>query len=93
MSLLKRLFGGGGSDVGGRPATEPEDFGDFRIYPEPQKDGAGFRIAARIEKDFGDETKVHHLIRADVISDRDECVAATIAKCKQLIEQQGDRIF
>ena len=93
MSLLKRLFGGGGSDGNGVAAAEPETFGDYRIFPEPQKDGAGYRIGARIEKDFGEETKVHHLIRADVIADYDECVSATVAKCKQLIEQQGDRIF
>lgn len=94
MSFLKKLFGGAGNgDGGGSKGPEPEMHGDFRIYPQLQKDTGGYRIAARIEKDFGDETKIHHLIRADVIASEDEATSATITKAQQLIDQQGDRIF
>jgi hypothetical protein len=66
---------------------------DFRIFPAPIKDGAGFRIAARVEKDFGSETKVHQLIRADTRTSMDEAAEASTQKAKQAIDQLGDTIF
>ncbi|NBD29287.1 MAG: hypothetical protein GVY31_04515, partial [Alphaproteobacteria bacterium] len=66
MSLLKKLFGGSGD-----PPKEPrvEDYNGYRIYPAPLKEQGGYRIAARIEKDIGGETRTHTLIRADVVAD------------------------
>ena len=88
MSLLKKLFGGGA------PAeAEPEIYKDFRIFPTLQKESDGYRISARIEKDVNGETKVHSLIRADTIASKDEATAATMAKAKQLIDEQGDALF
>ena len=78
MSILSRLFGSGGG--GGGSAPEPEVYNDFRIYVEPAKEAAGYRISARIEKDVDGETKVHHMVRADVISGEDEARQATLAK-------------
>lgn len=91
MSLLSKLFGGSGG--GEAKGPEPVTHGDFRIFAEPAKEPGGYRINGRIEKDFDDETKVHHLIRADVIASLDDCVEATVNKCRQIIDQQGDRIF
>lgn len=91
MSLLSRLFGGGGG--GGASGPEPEDYKGFRITPEPQKEGAGYRIAARIEKEVGGEMKSHSLIRADVISAKDEAETASVNKAKQMIDEQGERLF
>ena len=90
MSLLKKLFGGSG---GAPEETRVEDHNGYRIYPEPVKEQGGYRIAARIEKDVDGETKTHTLIRADVVADHDQAIAATIQKCQQVIDQQGDRIF
>ena len=90
MSLLKKLFGGSENAPG---ESKVEDYNGYRIYPEPVKEQGGYRIAARIEKDMGGETKTHTLIRADVVADRDQAIAATIQKCQQVIDQQGDRIF
>jgi hypothetical protein len=89
MSLLKRLFGGGAS----KPQTEPVEHNGYRIFPEPQSTSGGHRIAARIEKDFGTETKTHHMIRADVISNREEVESAIVNKARQVIDEQGDQIF
>jgi len=90
MSLLKKLFGGSENAPEERRV---EDYNGYRIYPEPVKEQGGYRIAARIEKDMGGETKTHTLIRADVVADHDQAIAATIQKCQQVIDQQGDRIF
>ncbi len=90
MSILSKLFGGGGSV---KPDAEPVTYEDFRIFPEPIADGGQHRIAARIEKEVGGETKTHHLIRADTLGDPEAAAEASVAKAKQLIDQQGERLF
>lgn len=91
MALFSRLFGGGG---GGKPATvDAIDYEGFRIIPDPIAEEGQFRLAARIEMDIDGETKSHHLIRADVIRNRGEAVDAAIRKARQMIDQQGQRLF
>lgn len=75
------------------PEPEPEHYKDFAIYPASQKDGDGYRLAARIEKDVSNETKVHHLIRADTLNTQEAANEAAFAKAKQLIDQMGERLF
>ena len=89
MSWLSRLMGGGGSS----PAPEPVEYKGYRIYPEPRAEGQVFRLAARIEGDVEGETKTHNVIRADTINDRDEAVAASLRKAKQVIDEQGAALF
>ena len=85
MSLLSKLFGG----AGGKDSAEPIDYNGFAITAEPISEGGQHRIAARIAKG-GQE---HHLIRADMFSDAQSAAEASIAKAKQMIDEQGERIF
>lgn len=91
MSFLKKLFGGGA------PKAEPEGEAliheGYTITPTPQKTDGGFRLAARIEKQVGETLKTHQLIRADVIPNREECEKAAVNKAKQMIREQGERLF
>lgn len=67
MSLLSRLFA--------KPAPKIPDpilHKSCRIFPQPVKDGSGYRVAARIEKDFHGQVKVHQLIRADTCTSLEE---------------------
>ena len=93
MSILSRLFGGGGGGGKAAPEAEPEMHEGFRIYADPMKEGSRWRVAARIEKEVGGETKTHRLIRADVLDDREAAVAASLGKARQVIDEQGERIF
>ncbi len=88
MNFLRRLFGK--SDPAAPQAILHKD---FRIYPEPIKEGASFRIAARVEKDVDGAVKVHQLIRADTRTSHDEAVEASVAKAKQAIDQLGETLF
>jgi hypothetical protein len=88
MSILSRLFGRGSS-----PAPEPEAYKGFNIFPEPQSGSGGFRIAGRIEKEVDGEVKSHNFLRADTMQSKDECERFTILKAKQIIDEQGDRLF
>ena len=91
-SFFSRLFGGK-STAAPTAATQPVVHNDFRIFPDPIKDGSAFRIAARIEKTFGAEVKTHQLIRADTRASLDEASEASVAKAKQAIDQLGDTLF
>ena len=90
MSLLSRLFGrGDGGAAPAKAAVPPEEHKGFLIYVAPQKEGAVWRVAARIEKDG----RSHQMIRADTIPVEDEARAVTLAKARQTIDQLGERIF
>lgn len=86
--LLSRLFG-----FTPPPPPEPILHKSCRITPTPIKDGAVFRISARIEKDINGVTKTHTLIRADTSPTLDEATEASINKARLAIDQLGDTLF
>ena len=92
MSILSRLFGGGAAKPEA-PADPTEVYKEFRIFAAPETDSAGYRVSARIEKDVAGEVKVHHLLRADTLRSLDEAEAMSLRKAKQMIDEQGERIF
>ena len=88
MSLLSRLFG---KTEAKEP--DPETYKGFLIFPAPAKESGGYRIGARIEKEFDGEIKTHQMIRADTYSAQETAIDASITKSKQMIDQMGDGIF
>ena len=93
--ILGRLFGGGGSSVGGGK-EEPGDaveYNGFRIRPAPYKNGGQFQTAGVIEKDFPDGMKEHHFVRAETHGTKDDAAAFAITKAQQIIDERGDKIF
>jgi hypothetical protein len=84
MALFSKLFGSSKTEV-----TPAEVYKDFAITPIPEKASNGWRIGARIEKGG----QVHDLIRADVLQSKEQAEEASVAKAKQMIDEQGDRIF
>ncbi|MFB9150732.1 HlyU family transcriptional regulator [Roseovarius ramblicola] len=94
MSILSKLFGGGGGDAKrDAPGFPAEDYNGYSITPAPQPEDGGWRVGARIERQVGGEVKVHHLLRADVLRDEGEAAAVSLRKAKQVIDEQGERIF
>jgi len=90
MSLLSRLFGGGGPP---KPRHASETYKDFTITPDPAREGSTFRIRAHVTKEIAGEAKSHTLIRADTLESEEAAVVASVGKAKQLIDEQGDRLF
>ena len=84
MSWFSKLFGGGTP-----PAAEPVAYEGFAITPDPESANGQWRIAATIEKDG----RSHRMIRADTMASREQCADASVAKAKQMIDEQGDRLF
>jgi len=88
MSLFSKLFGGGNTSE-----PEPVTYEGFDIFPEPMAEGGKYRLSARIEKIIGGAHKTHQVVRADVFASRDEAESLSVAKAKQVIDEQGERIF
>jgi hypothetical protein len=91
MPLWSRLFGG-------KPAREPasapsEEHKGFRITPKPIREGGHYRIAARIEKEVAGVPRMHDLVRADTAATPDEARTLSVAKARQMIDEQGERLF
>jgi hypothetical protein len=91
--LWKRMFGGESA-----PAEEPRlaavEYNGYRIRPAPYAAASGgYQTAGVIEKDFPEGAKEHRFIRAETHPGRDDAAAFAVAKGKQIIDQQGDRIF
>ena len=94
MSFLKKLFGGGGNDSGGSgPKVEPVAYNGFLIYPQPIKEGAVYRIAARIEKEIEGEVKAQNLVRADTVNSIEAANDMSVNKARQVINERGDKLF
>jgi hypothetical protein len=91
-AVWARLAGGtvGSSD---HPAIPAVEYKGFRILPAPYRSNNQYQTAGTIEKDTPDGLKEHRFIRADTYASRDDAVAFTVSKAKQIIDQQGDRIF
>ena len=89
MNLLSRLFGKSPAAA----LADPILHKSCRIFPQPLREGGSFRVAARIEKDFGDTVKTHLLQRADTCTSLEEATAISIAKATQAIDQLGDTLF
>ncbi|MEZ5767723.1 MAG: HlyU family transcriptional regulator [Paracoccaceae bacterium] len=74
------------------PQRQAETYEGFRIFRSRSRESRGTGWGARIEE-VGGETRVHHLIRADVFQAEDEAVKYSLSKARQMIDQQGERLF
>lgn len=91
-SAWSRLAGGTGASSDG-PAVPPVEYKGYRIRPTPYLSKNQYQTSGTIEKDTPEGVKEHKFIRADTYASLDDAVAFTISKAKQIIDQQGDRIF
>lgn len=91
--LWNRLSGGGEGSAGSEPAAEAVEYKGYRIRPAPYPAKGQYQTAGVIEKDFETGTKEYHFVRAETHASRDDASAFAVAKGRQIIDEQGDRIF
>ena len=91
-TLLGQVFAGEPRTSDG-PPIEPVEYKGYRIRPAPYLANNSFQTAGTIEKDTPEGVKEHRFIRADTYQSREDAIAFTLSKAKQIIDQQGDRIF
>jgi hypothetical protein len=96
FSSLKALWdrlAGGGQAGGAQPAVEAVEYKGYRIRPAPYLSGSQYQTAGSIEKDTPAGLKQHNFIRADTYASREDAIAFTVSKAKQMIDLQGERMF
>ncbi len=92
MSFFKKLFGGGGAAKADAAAKQAEHKG-FTIEARPYKEGGQFQLAGVISKEIDGVRKEHKYIRADRFTSRDDAADIALAKGRQIIDEQGERLF
>jgi len=92
MNIVRSLFGSkeSGTESVAAEATEHEG---YLIRPAPRRQGSGWLTAGTIAKQFPDGPKEHQFVRADTFADRDAAIAFSVSKARQIIAEQGDRMF
>ena len=86
-ALLSRLFGGAAAEA------EPIEYNGYRIRPAPYSRAGGYQTCGIIEKDVAGDTKRHRFIRAETHPSREAAIEFSIAKARQLIDEQGEKLF
>ena len=93
MSFLRSLFGGG-KTASAEPAVKAEiEHKGFLIRATPFKENGQFQTAGLITKEIGGEKKEHKFVRADRHASQDDAVEFSFSKGRQIIDEQGDRLF
>jgi hypothetical protein len=91
-NLLARLFGSGGS-TDAASAHEAVEYGGYRIRPTPYLSEGQYQTAGVIERDPGGEANEHRFVRAEKHASREDAASFAITKGKQIIDQDGARLF
>jgi hypothetical protein len=95
LSSLKQWWGriAGAGGPGAEAPFDPVEYNGFRIRPDPFVDEGQYQTAGVIEKDTDTGLKEHRFVRAEKHARRDDAAQFAVAKAKQIINEQGDRIF
>jgi hypothetical protein len=93
MSFLKRLFGGGEAAQEESTAAAQVEHKGFLVRATPYKEGGQFQTCGVVSKEIDGVTKEHRFIRADRFTTLEDAVSVSLSKGKQLIDEQGERIF
>ncbi|PVE25727.1 hypothetical protein DC522_02815 [Microvirga sp. KLBC 81] len=90
--LWNRFTGGEARGVT-EPAAEAVEYKGFRIRPAPYQSKGQYQTAGIIEKDSDTGLKEHRFVRAETHASKPDAEAFAIVKGKQIIDEQGERIF
>ena len=94
MSFLKKLFGGGGESKSIEPASVAEEsYKGFTVKALIMQVGSEYQLAGLIEKEIGGELKSYKFVRADRMSSKDDVIALSLGKGRQIIDEQGEAVF
>ena len=93
MSFLKRLFGGGGEKVDAPDVAKEIEHKGFIIRATPYKRDGQYQTSGTVSKEVAGVVKEHKFIRADRFAVLDDAVEVSLAKGRQIVDEQGERMF
>mgnify|MGYP006096221453 CR=1 FL=1 len=92
MEFFSKIFGGK-EQTEQKIEIKPVEYKGFDIYQDAIAESGQYRVAGRIEKEFGGEIKTHRFIRSDVVSNKQDADELMLKKSQMFIDQMGDNIF
>ncbi len=93
-SFFSKLFGGSSSKAPGESKrSDPISYNDLTIQAAPEEAGDQWRLAGYIIKQVDDAALERKFLRADTFPSRDEAIEYSVRKAKQIIDEQGARLF
>ncbi|WP_421780883.1 HlyU family transcriptional regulator [Kiloniella litopenaei] len=98
MSFFSKIFGLSSMDKEkAKPKDEPVMYEGYAIVPSPDKAESGqWRLSGYIKKlgeNPDDPEMERFFLRADTFPSREEAVEFTVRKGRQIIDEQGKRLF
>lgn len=94
MSFLKSLFGLGGKTENEAPSTHKQaEHNGFTIEARPYKESGQFQTAGLITKTVDGVRKEYKFVRADRFTTLEEAADFALTKGRQIVDEQGDRLF
>jgi hypothetical protein len=92
--FLKSIFGGGqGASRKPEKLSEPQVYKEFSIEAAPIDEGGKYRTAGYISGELEGEIRRVQFIRADENGDRQAAIDHSIAKARQIIDEQGAKLL
>ena len=88
-ALFIRLFGGGSEAT----VADAIEYDGYRIRPTPYRRAGSYQTCGVIEKEVRGELKEHRFVRAETHPSHEAAVEFSLAKARQLIDEQGERLF
>lgn len=93
MSFWKKLFGGGSEKTIEPAVVGEESYKGFTVKAITMPVGSEYQLAGTIEKEIAGELKSYRFVRADRFSSKEDVVSFSLAKGRQIIDEQGEAIF
>lgn len=90
MGFFTKLFGGGGDAA---PSAEAVEYKGYEIQPAAKPQGGQWLTAGIIRKEIDGAMKEHSFLRADTHPSQKDADDFALVKGRQIIDEQGDRIF
>lgn len=92
MSFFKKLFGGGDAAKPAGPVKEI-DYNGYHIAATPYQENGQWQTCGVVSREIEGVTKEHRFIRADRFPGQDMAAEQALVKGKQIVDQNGDRMF
>lgn len=92
--LLKSIFSGPtGSSNAETASSDPLDYKEFSIEAAPVDEGGKYRTAGYISGELEGEIRRVRFIRADENSSLQAAIDHSLAKARQIIDEQGAKLL
>jgi len=93
-SFFSKLFGGGSDKGDSVPVRgDPISYAGLTIQAAPVSAEGQWRLAGYIVKETADGNLERNFLRADLFASKEEAETFAIRKGRQIIDEQGERLF